>query len=166
MNFIFVSPNFPHTYWQFCDRLKRDGVNVLGIGDAVCGCSMGGVHAGNFFFRRPDLFDTVLSMSGLFNGQYFFHDYMDDLVYANSPAHFLPNMPPDHPWMELYRRSTIILCVGQGAWEEDLLYGTRELDAILTAKNIPHWADYWGCDVAHDWCWWQKQFPYFLGHIL
>ena len=33
MNFIFISPNFPHTYWQFCDRLKRKGVNVLGIGD-------------------------------------------------------------------------------------------------------------------------------------
>ena len=35
MNFIFISPNFPHTYWQFCDRLKRNGVNVLGIGDAA-----------------------------------------------------------------------------------------------------------------------------------
>jgi len=34
MNFIFISPNFPHTYWQFCDRLKKNGVNVLGIGDA------------------------------------------------------------------------------------------------------------------------------------
>lgn len=34
MNFIFVSPNFPRTYWQFCDRLRRNGVNVLGIGDA------------------------------------------------------------------------------------------------------------------------------------
>ena len=34
MNFIFVSPNFPHTYWQFCDRLKNNGINVLGIGDA------------------------------------------------------------------------------------------------------------------------------------
>ena len=33
MNFIFISPNFPHTYWQFCDRLKNKGVNVLGIGD-------------------------------------------------------------------------------------------------------------------------------------
>ena len=33
MNFVFISPNFPHTYWQFCDRLKRNGVNVLGIGD-------------------------------------------------------------------------------------------------------------------------------------
>ena len=33
MNFIFISPNFPHTYWHFCDCLKRNGVNVLGIGD-------------------------------------------------------------------------------------------------------------------------------------
>ena len=34
MNFIFISPNFPKTYWNFCDRLKKNGVNVLGIGDA------------------------------------------------------------------------------------------------------------------------------------
>ncbi len=35
MNFIFISPHFPHTYWNFCDRLKQNGVNVLGIGDAA-----------------------------------------------------------------------------------------------------------------------------------
>lgn len=34
MNFIFISPQFPHTYWNFCDRLKKLGVNVLGIGDS------------------------------------------------------------------------------------------------------------------------------------
>ena len=34
MNFIFISPNFPYTYWNFCDRLHRNGANVLGIGDA------------------------------------------------------------------------------------------------------------------------------------
>ncbi len=34
MNFVFISPHFPHTYWQFCDRLKKNGINVLGIGDA------------------------------------------------------------------------------------------------------------------------------------
>lgn len=33
MNFIFVSPNFPKSCWQFCDRLKLNGLNVLGIGD-------------------------------------------------------------------------------------------------------------------------------------
>ena len=34
MNFVFISPHFPHTYWRFCDRLHQNGVNVLGIGDA------------------------------------------------------------------------------------------------------------------------------------
>ena len=34
MNFVFISPHFPKTYWNFCDRLKRNGANVLGIGDA------------------------------------------------------------------------------------------------------------------------------------
>lgn len=34
MNFIFLSPHFPRTYWNFANRLKRSGVNVLGIGDA------------------------------------------------------------------------------------------------------------------------------------
>lgn len=32
-NFIFISPNFPTNYWQFCHELKNNGLNVLGIGD-------------------------------------------------------------------------------------------------------------------------------------
>ena len=32
-NFIFISPNFPTNYWQFCWELSRNGVNVLGVGD-------------------------------------------------------------------------------------------------------------------------------------
>ena len=32
-NVIFISPNFPLNYWQFCHELRCDGVNVLGIGD-------------------------------------------------------------------------------------------------------------------------------------
>ena len=32
-NFIFISPNFPTNYWQFCHELKNNGMNVLGIGD-------------------------------------------------------------------------------------------------------------------------------------
>lgn len=32
-NVIFISPNFPTNYWQFCRELKNNGMNVLGIGD-------------------------------------------------------------------------------------------------------------------------------------
>ena len=33
MNFIFISPAFPVNFYNFCDRLKRNKVRVLGIGD-------------------------------------------------------------------------------------------------------------------------------------
>lgn len=32
-NFVFISPNFPTNYWMFCRELKKNGLNVLGIGD-------------------------------------------------------------------------------------------------------------------------------------
>lgn len=34
MNFVFFSPHFPSTGTDFCDRLKKAGATVLGIGDA------------------------------------------------------------------------------------------------------------------------------------
>ena len=34
MNFVFISPNFPDNFRNFCNRLHRNGVTVLGIGDA------------------------------------------------------------------------------------------------------------------------------------
>ncbi len=33
-NFIFISPNFPLTYWRFCRELRGNGMRVLGIGDS------------------------------------------------------------------------------------------------------------------------------------
>lgn len=33
MNFIFISPNFPKNYWNFCRGLKNNGVNTLAIGE-------------------------------------------------------------------------------------------------------------------------------------
>lgn len=33
-NFIFISPNFPMTYWKFCRELRNNGLRVLGIGDS------------------------------------------------------------------------------------------------------------------------------------
>lgn len=32
-NFIFISPNFPDSYWKFCAELRNNGMRVLGIGD-------------------------------------------------------------------------------------------------------------------------------------
>jgi esterase/lipase superfamily enzyme len=68
------------------------------------GVSMGGYHSANFFFRHPDIFDSLVSLSGLFQLSMFCGDYMDENVYFNSPLHYLRNM--EDPWyLERYRRS-------------------------------------------------------------
>lgn len=39
MNVVFISPHFPHHFYNFCLRLKELGANVLGLGD----CPYGGL---------------------------------------------------------------------------------------------------------------------------
>ena len=127
------------------------------------GCSMGAMHAANLFFRRPDLFDSVLALSGVYDSFDSFGDYMDDLVYRNSPCDYMRNFPTVHPYMELFNKADkFIMCCGQGAWEGDLLASTLELQGILESKGIHPIVDIWGYDVAHDWVWWEKQWTYFL----
>ena len=125
------------------------------------GVSMGAYHAANFLFRHPDLFDMVIALSGLFRLTHFIGDYMDDIVYFNTPLAYLPSM--NDPWyLDQYRQSHIIVGVGQGAWEDEMLEDARTLKHILEQKDIPHWIDIWGHDVNHDWPWWHKMLPYFL----
>jgi Uncharacterized protein conserved in bacteria len=133
-------------------------------GVTAFGCSLGAMHAANLYFRFPELFDQLLSLSGLYEASYGFGDYMDDVVYLNSPVNYLSNMPYDHPYLALYRRHRAIICVGQGPWE--LTDYTRTLHRILVEKGIPAWVDYWGSDVSHDWPWWFKQVGYFVPELL
>ena len=128
------------------------------------GCSLGATHAANLFFRRPDLFDGMLALSGIYDTEYGFPGYMDELVYANSPVHYLANMPADHPYIEKYNRGAGIICVGQGAWE--IPDTTKQLQSIFYHKGINVWVDIWGYDCAHDWDWWYKQVPYFVPKLL
>jgi esterase/lipase superfamily enzyme len=128
------------------------------------GCSMGGYHCANFFFRHPDVFDTLICMSGLLQLRMFVGDAMDEEIYFNTPLAFLPDLTD--PWfLDLYRSSNIIVCAGQGPWDEDMLADARALKSILDAKGVPCWIDVWGHDVSHDWPWWRRQMPYFLHHL-
>jgi esterase/lipase superfamily enzyme len=128
------------------------------------GCSMGGYHAGNFFFRHPDCFDAMIAISGMFSLKIFVGDFMDENIYYNTPLAYLPDLN-DVGYLEQYRQSRIIACCGQGAWEERMLQDTYALKKILEDKSIPAWIDIWGHDVNHDWPWWHKMVPYFLGHL-
>ena len=79
------------------------------------GCSLGAYHSANFFFRHPDVFDALIALSGLYSLHFSVGDYMDDNVYFNSPLAYLPGSMTWH--LEQYRQSNIIICTGQGAWE-------------------------------------------------
>ncbi len=131
------------------------------------GVSAGAFHAANFFFRHPDLCDILIGLSGVYSLGSFksLGDYCDDHVYFNDPLRYLPHLS-DPYYLDLFRKSLIILCVGQGSWEEVCLPETRRLSEILNGLGVPHWLDVWGQDVAHDWPWWRKQLPYFLGSVL
>lgn len=132
----------------------------------VFGASLGATHAANLFFRRPDLFDCVLALSGLYDAAWAFGEYTDDLIYNNTPCLYLDGMAPDHPYIEQYNRSQIAICVGQGAWEDELLASTRHLQQVMAANGIGAWFSYWGKDVSHDWCWWFRQCDYFVPKLL
>jgi esterase/lipase superfamily enzyme len=57
------------------------------------GASFGAFHAANTLFRRPDLFDGVIAMSGFYDlGPDYLRGYGDDNTYFNNPASYLPNL--------------------------------------------------------------------------
>lgn len=129
------------------------------------GCSMGATHSVIFALRFPDLFQGCIALSGVYDSKFFFGDWMDETLYQNSPVHFLPNLPADHPFVDLYNQRDLVLCIGQGAWE-DGLEDQRFLARVFKEKGIDAWCDFWGTDVCHDWPWWKKQIRYFLPIVL
>jgi esterase/lipase superfamily enzyme len=129
------------------------------------GCSMGGFHSTSLLFRHPELVDGLIAMSGVYQPRRFIGDYVDPAVVAASPLDYLPGVT-DEARLALYRRARIAFCVGQGAWEDDMLVDTRSMQELLAAKQIPAFVDYWGHDVNHDWPWWRKMLPYHLERLL
>ncbi|MGE0493039.1 MAG: esterase family protein [Vulcanimicrobiota bacterium] len=133
-------------------------------GIMLTGCSMGGYHSANVFFRHPGRFDTLIAISGVYRLMLFIGDYMDEEVYFHVPLAYLPNLH-DPAALEAMRRARIVVVVGQGAWEHDMVHDTRALEQILQSKNVPARFDYWGHDVDHDWPWWRKMMPHFLTEL-
>ena len=132
----------------------------------VTGCSMGATHSVIVFFRRPELFSGVLAMSGVYDARYFFDGWMNETLYWNSPVDFLAGLPQDHPYVDLYNQKKMVLCIGQGQWEDEGRVTTARLRDIFNEKGIHAWVDFWGYDVDHDWPWWKKQIVYFLPYLM
>ncbi len=125
---------------------------------ATTGASFGAFHAANAVFRRPDLFDAVIAMSGFYDlGPDYLHGYSDDNCFFNNPAWYIPGLQ-GHALQLLQTATRIHILTGQGSYEAP--DASRHLSGILNSKGIPHFLDIWGHDVAHDWPWWLKMLPY------
>ena len=64
-------------------KMKEYQPDYINRGIITFGCSLGATHAANLYFRRPDLFNGLLALSGIYDASYGFGSYMDDLVYID-----------------------------------------------------------------------------------
>ncbi|MCO6489478.1 MAG: esterase family protein [Phaeodactylibacter sp.] len=124
------------------------------------GASFGALHAANLFFRRPDLINGVIAMSGDYDLSSYTKGYHDQDVYFNSPVQYLPNLHDDYFLSRIRQSGHIHIVTGSGDWENP--DASRRLSAVLNAKGIPHELDVWGHDIPHDWPTWRKMLPYYL----
>lgn len=124
------------------------------------GASFGALHAANLFFRRPDLINGVIAMSGDYDLSSYTKGYHDQDVYFNSPMQYLPNLNDDYILSRIRSSRHIHIVTGSGDWEAP--DASRRFSAVLHAKGIPHELDVWGTDIPHDWPSWRKMLPYYL----
>jgi esterase/lipase superfamily enzyme len=124
------------------------------------GASLGATHGANLFFKRPDLIDGVIAMSGVYDLTTYTKGFYNDDVYFNSPVHYLPNMNDDYYLPLLRQKQHIHLVSGSGDYEDP--GSSRQLSGILHSKGIPHELDIWGPDMRHDWPTWRAMLPHYL----
>ncbi len=127
----------------------------------VTGASFGAFHAANVAFRRPDLFDTLIAMSGFYDLEPYLHGHYSDDAYYNNPMWFVDKMG-DGAQLDMLRHHTQIhIVTGQGAHERP--HFSRDLSQLLWRKGIWHNLDLWGHDIPHDWPSWKRMLDHYLG---
>lgn len=128
------------------------------------GASLGAFLAANCYFRHPDQFRGTIAMSGSYDIRSYLKDYYDNNVYFNNPAQYVENLNDNHYLPLLQKADSIVIVTGQGAYEAP--ERSKDFSKILHSKGIPHLLELWGHDVKHDWDWWRKMLPHYLGRFL
>ncbi len=126
----------------------------------TCGASFGALHSANLFFKRPDMINGCIAMSGVYNLMEYTKGYYDEDVYFNSPMQYMPNLN-DHNTLEQIRRSSHIhIFSGSGPYEDP--NSSREFGGILYNKGIWYELDIWGNEWSHDWPTWRAVLPHYI----
>ncbi|HMN89366.1 MAG TPA: alpha/beta hydrolase-fold protein [Saprospiraceae bacterium] len=126
----------------------------------VAGASLGALHSANLYFKRPDLLDGVIAMSGNYDLSTYTKGYHDQDVYLNSPIQYLPNLNDNYFLPKLQNAQHIHILTGSGDWETP--EASQRFSQVLHAKRIPHELDIWGPDMPHDWPTWRAMLPYYI----
>ena len=126
----------------------------------TCGASLGALHSANLYFRRPDIIDGVIAMSGIYDLTTYTDGYWDEQVYFNSPMHYLKNLEDDFMLPRLQNADHIHILAGSGDYENP--DASRSLSALLDHKGIPNELDIWGPDMKHDWPTWRDMLPHYV----
>ena len=129
------------------------------------GVDTGAYQAVNCRLRRPEVFAGAIGLSGLYDICRFLGSAEDDLVLRNAPLAYLPEGIVDAKAFAKAEENHLLLCAGQGGYEEDAQADTRALAAALAAASIPAHCEIWGSDVSHDWYWWGKELNIFAERV-
>jgi esterase/lipase superfamily enzyme len=126
----------------------------------TCGASFGALHSANLFFKRPDIINGCIAMSGVYDLTEYTRGHYDEDIYFNSPMHYIPNLH-DHAILEQIRSSHHIhLFSGSGEYEDP--DSARRFARILYDKGISYELDIWGNEWRHDWNTWRAMLPHYV----
>lgn len=128
----------------------------------VSGVSFGAFHAANQFFRRPDLFDVLIGLSGFYDLTNYLEGQGGEASFFHNPSWYLRSLEEPNVLHTLRNHAQIHLVSGQGSWERP--EKTTRFSELLWSKGIPNNCDLWGHDVAHDWLWWRRMYEHYLNH--
>lgn len=108
MNVVFISPHFPPHFYRFCDRLKKLGAAVLGIGDAPydsIGNDCQNSLTEYYYVKSLEDYDAVFRAVAYFSFRYGKIDYIDS---------------QNEYWLELEARLRTDFHVTTGFMTEDM----------------------------------------------
>ena len=122
------------------------------------GASFGAYHAVNFAFRHPEVVDRVIGMSGLYDISDFVDGYSNEEIYLNNPSAYI-RTENDSKRLAALRHIDIILAIGR---DDRNCANNEYLSGLLWSKDIWHALRIWD-GWAHDWQYWRKMLPLYIG---
>lgn len=122
------------------------------------GASFGAYHAMTFALRYPQAVGRVIGLSGLYDIRDITEGYSDELVYRYNPADFvMGESDPDR--LAAMQRLDIIMAIGR----DDPMRGNNDyFSGRLWSKGIGNALRIWD-GWAHDWPYWQRMLPMYVG---